>query len=206
MKMNVRSLAVAAVLVALVGSAACAAKTVRDQARVGALGVGESVLALAQVLKVNDGVIKVLYASRAYERAVAAWPDGGTAPEQVDAAKAGLTKALDDLVAIAPQIEAVRQPLLRAIAAVRAALTAQANAHALDGVVMAQTLPGGLVQLFAFANLILSLVSSGRSSFTKIKDILQKAGATDEELKELDDRLSSEIDRRQGLKPPPIEG
>jgi len=192
---------------------ACAAKAPRDQARVGALTVGQAVVALEQVerdiresgvagydadaqRKVRTGLRQVAYAARGYERAVRQWQDGVDAPGAVDAARTGLVAALDDFAKVAPQVEAVRIPLLRALAAIRAALTLPVARSTMPPLDQAQT-PGlpPQVQLFALAQLILKLVASGRSSVEAIKGSLSKAGATDEELDAIDGKLTEIINR-----------
>lgn len=122
--------------------ASCAARGARNKAQVGALAIGEAVLGLDQVEhtlyradpppydkpahdKLGDAILKALHASRAYERAVVEWPTGATKPQIVDAAEKGLTAALADVEAALPQAGAAREPLLRALAAARAAFAAQ---------------------------------------------------------------------------------
>ncbi len=193
---------------------ACAAKGVRNQTRVGALSVGEAVLALDQAEQqlaaasipgydvpaqkaVGAGMLKVLHAARAYERAAKDYPASGPVPEQLAAAKVGINHALDDLVAVVPSIAGVREPILRAVNVLRAALTsASADAGRLP-VVRAQALPPQIMGLFALANLFVGLISSGRSTVEKLKASLQKEGATDEELEAIDLRLSDAIARRE---------
>lgn len=192
---------------------ACAAKGVRNQTRVGALTVGEAALAIDQAehqllaanvpgydvaaqKAVSAGILKVLYAARAYERAAKDYPTTGTASEQIAQAKVGVARALDDLTAAIPATTAVREPLLRAINALRALLTPSADAGALP-VVRAQALPPQVTALFALANLFVGLLSSGRSTYAKLKETLQREGATDEELEALDAHLSEAIARRE---------
>jgi hypothetical protein len=205
-----------AVLLVVVGLSACAAKTPRDQARVGALTVGEAVKALDQVerdiavagvpgydvaaqRKVNVGLLQVAYAARAYERAVRQWQTGTDAPTQLDAARVGLTQALDDFVQVVPQAEAIRVPLLRAIAGIRAALAVPLARADLPTPVQAQlpVLPPSVVQLFALAQLALRLLQTGRTSLERLKASLAKEGATDEELDALDADLTAIITRRE---------
>jgi hypothetical protein len=192
---------------------ACAAKGVRNQTRVGALTVGEAALAINQTEQrlaaasvpgydvaaqkaVSAGVLQVLLAARAYERAAKAYPESGSPSDQVAQAKVGIIHALDDLAAAVPAVTAVREPLLRAIDALRVLLTPSADAGSLP-VVRAQALPPQVTALFALANLFVGLLSSGRSSVAKLKELLQREGATDEELDALDVRLSDAIAERQ---------
>jgi hypothetical protein len=200
--------------VLLVTLTACAAKGVRNQTRVGALAVSDAVLALNSAEQsiaaanvpgydvpaqkaVGAGILKVLHAARAYERAAKDYPANGPAPQQLADAKVGINRALDDLVAAVPAIAGVREPLLRAVNVLRAALTsASADAGSLP-VIRAQAIPPQIAGLFALANLFVGLIGSGRSTFEKLKATLQKEGATDEELDALDLRLSEAIAGRE---------
>lgn len=198
---------------ALLLTTACAAKGVRNQTRVGALTVGEAALAIdaaerqvaagnipaydaAMQKQVGAGVLKVLHAARAYERAAASWKDGEPIPQTLADAKVGLALALTDLSAVIPQAEAVRGPMLKAIDVLKAALAAGLAMREIPPVQNAQ-LPAGVMSLLALANLIGGLVSSGRTSFDRIKGLLQKEGATDEELGALDLHLSEAIASRE---------
>lgn len=200
--------------VLLVTLTACAAKGVRNQTRVGALSVGEAVLALDQAEQqlaaagipgydvlaqkaVGAGVLKVLHAARAYERAAKDYPVSGSVPEQLAAAKVSITRALDDLVAAVPDISGVREPLLRAVNVLRAVLTSSSADAGTLPVVRAQALPPQVAGIFALANLFVGLLSSGRSTVERLKATLQKEGATDEELEAVDLRLSEAIARRE---------
>ena len=127
--------------VALVASA-CAAKTPVARLQVSALAVGEAVLAIDQaerdVYRANLAgydkadhdrigaiVLKLLYAARGFERAVATLPASATSPSQeVLAAQAAVLAGLDDLTEALPAAERVRAPMLAAAAGVRAALVA----------------------------------------------------------------------------------
>lgn len=209
-----RSLITAAAVAILLILPACAAKGVRNQTRVGALTVGEAAIAIDQAERqvaaanvpgydasaqkqVGAGILKVLHAARAYERAAASWQENGPVPEQISAAKVGISQALDDLVAVTPSIEGVRSPLLKAIEVLRAALAAASADAGHLPVVRAQALPPQIMGLFALANLFVGLVSSGRTTFEKLKAALQKEGATEEELAALDVQLSDAIARRE---------
>lgn len=136
-----------ALLVAIASLEACAARGPRNTTRVAALAVGEAALGLDQIERqaytsglygadavaakathdaIGGKVLIVLRAARAFERAAASWPDDGTpAPAAVDAARAGLLAALADVETILPAAAAARDPILRALAAVRAALEVQ---------------------------------------------------------------------------------
>lgn len=213
MKTLTRSLTTIIACGLLVTVTACAAKGVRNQTRVGALSVGEAALAIdaaerqvaagnipaydaAAQKQVGAGVLKVLHAARAYERAAASWKDGEPIPQTLADAKVGLALALTDLSAVIPQAEAVRGPMLKAIDVLKAALAAGLAMRDVPPVQNAQ-LPAGVMSLLALANLIGGLVSSGRTSYDRIKALLQKEGATDEELTALDLSLSDAIARRE---------
>ena len=200
-------------IVIAAGSAACAARGPRNQARVGALAVGDLVIAVSQAErsmyqtkvydppaheKLDAAIAKALFAARGYERAVKAWPTDTPAPEAVDKAKAGLLAALSDVEQVIPAVAAARDPLMRALAAVRAAL-ASPGAELLHGVTPqhAQLPPGELMAFLALMNLFGSLLQSGRTTVARLKDVLRKEGASDAELDALDDRLTAEIERRE---------
>lgn len=214
MRTLTRSLTLLLACALLLTVTACAAKTVRNQARVGALTVGEAVLALDSAEQsiaaanvpgydlpaqkaVGAGVLKVLHAARAYERAAKDYPVDGPVPQQLAEAKVGINRALDDLVAVVPAIAGVREPLLRAVNVLRAALTSSSADAGTLPVVRAQALPPQVAGLFALANLFVGLLTSGRSTVEKLKATLQKEGATDEELDALDVRLSEAIAQRE---------
>ena len=203
------------------GVAACAAKTPRDRGRVSALAVGEAVLTLDQAErqlyegsvydkathdKLGAVVLRVLYASRAFERAMAGWSEGVPMPQAVGTAEAALRAALADVEKAVPQAAAARDPLLRALAAIRALLTPpQAQLLPDRPVLVAQLPAGGLMGLFALFNLLSSLLASGRTTYDRLRALLKAEGATAEELAELDARLSDAIARREAEQTPPTE-
>lgn len=212
--MPTRVVLIGAVVLLVVSLVGCAAKTARDRARVGALTVGEAVLALDAAEQqlaaagvpgyagdtqraVNAAVLKVLYAARAYERAVRSYPEAGPVPQQITDAQLGLFRALDDVVQVLPQAESIRAPLYRAVQVIRVALTGSLAARLQDGPLQAQApLPPQVVGLFALVQLAINLITTGRSTATKIKAALQREGATDEELDQIDAHLSAAIARR----------
>jgi hypothetical protein len=131
------------VLVALVISAGCTARSPVAKVQIAALTVGESVLAIdeaertvraanlpvyvkADQDKVGAAILKALYASRAFERAAVAAPASGTS-EAIETAKLGLDAALKDLSAAVPAIQQVRVPIMAAISAAQAALASWRN-------------------------------------------------------------------------------
>jgi len=121
--------------------AACAARGPRAQIRVAAMSIGETALAIDQVERqvyaagltgytkadhdrIGAIVLRVLYAARAFERAAAAISEGvNTRTEALTVAEVAVLAALDDLTKALPAIDGVRDPLLKAIATVRAAIT-----------------------------------------------------------------------------------
>lgn len=124
----------------LVGLVACSARSPVAKVQIAALTVGESVLAINQAERtirlanlpaytkadqdtVGAGILKALYAARAFERAAVAAPTSGTS-EAIETAKQGLDLALKDLAAALPAVGQVRTPLLVAITAAQAALAA----------------------------------------------------------------------------------
>lgn len=210
-----RSVAISLMLVTVIALAACAARGPRNKAQVGALTAGELALAIDQNERqayaaglpgydkaahdrVGVAVTKVLYATRAYERAVAAWPaDNATAPAGVEEARKGLNAALTDLEQAIPAIAGVRDPLNRAISALKAALASPSTAVHVVPIQLAQLPGGGVMAFMAFMQLFASLLSSGRTTYEKVRSLLEKEGATPEELADLDVRLSGAIAARE---------
>jgi hypothetical protein len=194
---------------------ACGAKTYRDQARVGAKSIGELALAIdkqerdlyaanlpgydkAAHLKVGDGVYKLLVAVQAYERAAKQLPESGATPTAtVEAAKMSALAALDSLVTIIPQLEAVRDPLLRAIAAVRAALMPPQARLTQDLQPLQSSMPIGGGDALIWAEFITAAIGAGRITFEGIKGFFKSHGVSDEELDALDARLSDAIAARK---------
>jgi hypothetical protein len=206
--------ALGAVVALTLAIGACGAKTYRDQARVGAKGVGELALAIdkqerdlyaanlpgydkAAHLKVGDGIYKMLVAVQAYERAAKQLPESGASPTAtVDAAKMSALAALDSLVAILPQIAGIRDPLLRAVAAVRAALAPPQARLTQDTPVQQSGAPYGGSALI-WAEFITAAIAGGRITFEAIKGFFKSQGVSDEELDALDARLSDAIAARK---------
>lgn len=119
-------------------AAGCVARSPVAKVQIAALTVGEAVLAVDQAERtvraanlpvytkpdqdrVAAGILKALYASRAFERAAVAAPENGTS-EQIETAKRGLETALVDLGKAVPAVDAVRVPIIAAITAAQAAL------------------------------------------------------------------------------------
>lgn len=132
------------VLVALIPflfATGCAAKGPVNTARVAALTVGEAVLAIdeAEMTVYTAGtvpqydraahdavggyILKALLAARGYERAVRALPITKD-QSSIDAAHDALVQAFTDIEHALPALQPVRQPVLMALAAARAALAA----------------------------------------------------------------------------------
>lgn len=193
---------------ALAFTAACGAKTYRDKARVGAKAVGELALAIdkqerdlyaanlpgydkAAHLKVGDGIYKMIVAVQAYERAAKELPQGSATPVQkVEAAKLSALAALDSLVAIIPEVSNVREPLLRAIAAVRAALMPP-TARLTQGYPVSQSSAPFGGDALIWAEFITAALSAGRITVEALKGFFKGQGVSDEELDALDVRLSA---------------
>ncbi len=202
-------------MVLLALTTACAAHTVRDKVRVGALTVGELALEVdkqervvyaadvpgydkAAHDKVGVAVVKMLQAARAYEAAAREWPKGGALPETVDQAAKAINAALDELVLAVPAIDGVRVPIYKAIAAVRAAIATQGAALGGDLHVSQASLPsGGLLEFVALFNIFAQLIQSGKMTFDRLRSIAKQEGASDEQLAELDLRLSDAIAARE---------
>jgi hypothetical protein len=191
-------------------SVGCAAKTARDKTRVASLGIGEVALGLDRIErdlyggnvydkathdKLGQGVLKVLYAARGYERAAAGWAPGGPAPDVVDQARKGVLDALADFEKLIPQLAPARDPLIRALNAIRAAVASPQADLKLPTVVQAQAAP--LFDFLAIIQVLGSLLASGRTTYERIRELLKKEGATDLELGEMDLRLTAAIDARE---------
>lgn len=218
--MRLRTYRQAVLITALVIlTVACAARGARNIARVGALTAGELALEVdkqerlayagnipgydkAAHDKVGAGVLKLLQAERAYERAVAGWPEGvDTVPEIVTTTKAALAGAMTDLQTLLPAIAVVRDPIQRALDALDAFLKKPIASTQLEGVTLAQLPGGGVMAIFALMELITGMLASGRTSYDRLRVILAKEGATDEELVALDTKLSDAIALREAEQP-----
>lgn len=179
------------------------AKGPRATAQVTALGVGELAIDLSKAERtifesqvtgydqathahVRSAITKLLYASRAYERAAADWPAGSLAPASAIAASQGLLRALDDLTHALPTLPAVRDPLLQAIARIRQAVPPMT-------VTGAELPPGGIVGVFAVFNLFVTLIAQGKTSWDRLRGFAQQEGATPEQLAAMDVALTGEI-------------
>jgi hypothetical protein len=212
-------IALVGIFVAMCAAQACAAKGPRNTTRVAALTAGDLALDVDKAERdiyaagikeygkpqhdaVGDQVLKVLYATRAFERASRQWHDGETTPKAVDDAKAALVAAIADLERVIPATEAVRTPLLKALNALKAYLSSPSAF--LDAAPPLQTaelpLPAGALAILAWAQLAGTLIASGRSSLEKLKSALQREGATDEELDALDVKLTAAIAQREADK------
>lgn len=207
-RMVVMFSAILALGVALEG---CAARGARNKTRVAALTVGDAAVAISQTEatlfsggaypkathdQLNPKIITVLKASRAFERAAAGWQGGDVTPASVETARTALLAALDDLQGISNDLPpAFRQ----SIDALRSALAAvKVGELRLEAVSRAET-PG--LPILALIELVGALVTSGRSTYEKIKAALKSEGATDEELAAVDAALTREIDAREAEQP-----
>lgn len=224
MKHRVLALLSIPLLIATLGAAACAAKTPLAKAQVGALTVGQIVLDIRDAERqvyagklpqygatehraVLEQIVNLEYAARGYERAVAAWPPGQSIPQAVITAKAGLNAALADLQKALPAVQAVRDPMNRAIAALVAWLAdpKQARLTARPSVSFSE-LP--LAALLAAMQLVANLLNSGRTAWSRLREFLQKEGATPEELAAIDAKLTTAIaeDEAELARTPPAGG
>jgi hypothetical protein len=207
------TLALTALLTTTIFTGACAARGARNRAQVAALSVGELALELSKTEReiyaagvtgytkadhdrVGVALTRVLYATRGYERAVAQWPDGPV-PAAVTTALQGLQAALVDFGQALPALAPVRDPLLRAAAALRAALAALTVRATVSDVRLAQLPGGGVLAFMALIQLLAQLVHSGKTTYGRVRDILAQEGATPEQLARLDAQLSDEIARRE---------
>lgn len=199
---GIRGLAVVALALALAPSAACAAKGARNQARVGALTMTEALVAIdrAEITvseagipqyttdardRVGLAIGKVARFVAAYTVAVEDWDqDGTTVPQAVLDADKGLRGAVDELEKALPVIAAIRDPLSRALNALKALIPSPPQS-VIEGsepdVVIAQ-LPPGVMLFMTLMNLLSKMLGDGRLTIDRIKALLKKEGATDEEL------------------------
>jgi hypothetical protein len=193
--------------------AACAATTAHDRVRVAALTIGDAVIGIDEVergladaqlpeydaaaqRKVSPKLVEVARAARAYERVARALQPGGGTPQQVDDVLRGLTTALDDLEHVLPASERVRVPIQQAIGVLRQLLPKASASRSIPAPLRAQ-LPAGIMGILSLAQLLASLISSGRTTVAAVKADLQKHGATDEELDRVDGGLTEIIERRE---------
>lgn len=209
---HARQAIIALAIVSSIG-AGCAARSPVARVQVGALAVGEAVLGFDQVERqlyqgnvydkaTHDSlgavILKTLYAARAYERAAVPLVEGQPLPATVTDALAGVQAALADLEKAIPAVTTARDPLLRALAAIRAAIAAVQTTQAeRPQLVLAQAPGGGIFAIFAFLNILGSLIQTGRTTITRLRDILAKEGATPEELASMDAALSEAIAARE---------
>lgn len=204
------SVILALVIVSSLGPA-CAAKGLRNQTRVTALAVGDSVVALDEVEavlfkanvydkathdRIGDGVLKLARAARAFERGAASWQDG-PAPVTIASLRLGVLAALTDVEQLVP--EAHRARFAAALAAIRAAVGAVSARIRLPlEPVKAAGLPaGGIMGLLSLIQLISKLLQERRLTFVKLWHFLKAEGATDEELAACDAALTDVILRRE---------
>lgn len=201
--MTQRALLLSTLVVTVVLTVGCATRGPRDTVRVSALAVGEAVLALDRTERslyeanaydkathdrLGAGLYKVLTAARAYERVVAGVPEGeADLVQHVETARTLLLIALREFEALVPPISGAREPLLRALAGV----------HALLAPVNGAQIPINAMALLTFIQIVAKLLQDGRTTWTQLRETLQKTGATDEELAHLDQELTHAIERRK---------
>lgn len=132
--------------------------------------------------KVQGGIRKVLVAASAYDSAVHDWPANATATAAVIASQKALNEALTELAQAIPAVAAVRDPLNRAIAALKAALATQSVLVQGPGVKSAQLPGGGVLSYLALLQILIGLFQAGKMTFSDLAGFLKAKGATDEEL------------------------
>jgi hypothetical protein len=133
-------------------------------------------------MKVQQGIRKVLVVASAYDSAVHDWPADAKATDAVIASQKALNAALDELTQVLPGAAAVREPLNRAIAALRAALGAQLVEARLGPVQTAGLVGGDAVGFLMLLQLGIGLFTAGKMTFSDLSGFLKAKGATDEEL------------------------
>jgi hypothetical protein len=218
-RVTAHRLAILGLAVAL-STGACAARGARAKAQVGALAFTDLAVDISQAEQtaynaqiegygkaehdtVGRRILQLLYTTRAYERAAAAWPAGTPAPEHVKQAAAAVGLALDDLTNVIPAIAGVRAALNTAIAALRAALASLQVDGPRDAPILPAQIPGGLLGLLALVQVLARLVSEGRTSVAAFRAWLEKEGGTPADFAAADALISSEIDRREAEHNPP---
>lgn len=205
-----RLLFVPLVALALAGIVACAAKGVRNQTRVAALGVVDAAVAVSQAESelyassvyakdthdtLVEGKLKILYAAQSFERAAKSIPDGSNSlPVAVEKARIDVLRAVESFEKLVPAVGAAKGQIDVALQALRAALTRQAMLSA-PAPVSAQMPGGGAYALLAMATMIARLAQSSRTLFGELRLLLKKAGATDEELDAAGVKVDAEIER-----------
>jgi hypothetical protein len=205
--------------VALALAVGCAARGPRAHAQVGALALTDLAVDLSQAEQtlyaasvpgytkadhdaVGRRILQVLYATRGYERAAAAWPAGAPKPENVTQAGLAISLALDDLAHVIPAIAGVRDQLNRAITALRAALASLQVDGRHDAPIQAQLPGGGLIGLLALVQVLAKLLSEGKTTVADFRGWLEKEGATPADFVAADAAISSEIAVREQEHPP----
>lgn len=216
----------AVVLLIAAVSTACAAKGLRNQLRVGALGANQAAIDLSQTESdlyasrlypqathdtLVEAKLKVLHSARAFERAVAQWPAGEeTLPVAVEQARRAVLVALDDLEKVIPQIEVVRRPLDAALKALRDALATQISQHLQPVPPLRPAelppLQPGLLSILAIAQLVTKMLLDGRLNPARWIAFLRKEGASDEEIAASDLAVSAEIARVETTEKPAASG
>lgn len=154
--------------------------------------------------KVGLAILKVIRLARGYERAVSLWPENSAVPQAVVDAKHALNVGLDDLVKALPALDAVRSPLNRVINTLVAAISdpklsrqvidadhwiiATINTHKTRG--QSQPWQAEVPPIFAVFSMLVQLVAQGRIAVGRVREFLEKEGATPEELASLDAKLT----------------
>jgi hypothetical protein len=212
--MRLRRSTTVVILALALGVSACAARGPRAQAQVSALALTDLAVDISRAEQtvyeasvagydkaahdtVGRGILKVLYATRGYERAAGAWPEGAPKPEHVTQAGLALGLALDDLTKVLPAIAAVRDPLNRAIAALRAALAGLQVDASTTPVLPAQLPPGGILGMLALVQVLGKLFTDGRTTVARFREWLAREGATAEDFAKADATISEEIAIRE---------
>lgn len=210
----IRSSVRLSVLALVLALSACASAPVA-KARTTALVVGEAILGVDQIERqlyrgnvydkaTHDNlgaiILRALYAGRSYERAVAQLETGQSLPADVESAFKAVEVAIDDLQKAIPATAAARQPLMKGIAAIRAALAALSARQTLPVVRTAQA--GGVMGIFALLQILAQLLASGRTTVDRVREFLRREGATDAELADLDARYTAAIAAREAEQAP----
>ena len=213
MRMNYRQIQAIAVglivATAIMAGQACAAKSARDRMRAAAPVIADAVNAIddtefeiyrsgavpsydkAAHDAVGLKVTALLYASRAYTRAVRAGlvADANT---EMD----GLKAAVRDLESAIPRLEPLHGNLMKAIDALRLLLPDTVGTLTEPpGLLLAQT--NGAMGVLALLQLALNLIASNRTSVERILGHLKAEGATDEELDAVEAATTGRIHRRE---------
>lgn len=196
-RQSYRLTAIGLAMVALLTLTACAARGPLAKAQVAAVSIGQSAHEIRMVESglyqqgrfdqathlqlLERGVLPILEAATAYERAVRACTEAPCT--NIDQASKALTAALDQLDQITPKVDAVRTPLAAATAALRVLLAKQVAIMRAPVNQATEPMPsGGLIALLAAAEMI-------AGAYRRIREKLQQDGATPEQLAAIDAML-----------------